>query len=235
MDEKTIPIFPCRSIDETWGFYRALGFEQTSYQKSPNPFLTVRRGDIDLQFFGWKQHDPAGSLHMCYISTPGVDALYESFRGGLRTALGRVPTRGLPRIGALKDMTYGVRQFLVTDPDGNQLRIGQPISDDFEHSPVPRDPVAKALHMAVLLGDSKEDPRAAARILDHLLASGESRTVPQQVKAAVLRADMAVRLDDPSRARELLAEVRATDLTDPDRAALRDELSRLEDLETALG
>ncbi|WP_218004817.1 bleomycin resistance protein [Actinomadura macra] len=129
MGETTIPIFPCRSIDETWEFYRALGFEQASRQTRPNPYLSIRRGTIELQFYGWKKHDPAASMHMCYIMTTDVDTLYESFRSGLKEALGRVPTRGLPRVSVLKDMSYGVRQFLVTDPDGVQLRIGQPIAN----------------------------------------------------------------------------------------------------------
>lgn len=234
MGEKTIPIFPCRSIDDSWAFYQALDFEQASYQKSPNPFLSVRRGDIDLQFYGWKKHDPAASMHMCYIVTTDVDSLYESFRAGLKTALGRIPTRGLPRIGVLKDMTYGVRQFLLTDPDGIQLRIGQPISDDLRHSPIPTEKVAKALHMAALLGDSKEQPRAAARILDHLLHSDENISLPQRVRALVMRADMAVQLEEWAKAREATAEARGIELDGPDRAALRDAMLRLDDLEASL-
>ena len=39
-----------------------------------------------------------------------------------------MPTRGIPRIGALRDMSYGVRQFLLTDPGGNIIRIGQPLA-----------------------------------------------------------------------------------------------------------
>ncbi|MFC6883616.1 MULTISPECIES: bleomycin resistance protein [Actinomadura] len=265
MAEKTIPILPSRSIQGAWDFYRVLGFERTTWQTSPNPYLSVLRGDIELHFYGWKKHDPSASMTMCYIVTDAVDPLYESFRGGLKEALGRVPTRGLPRIGPLKDMTYGMRQFLVSDPDGNQLRIGQQISDDLRHAPIPEEKVARSLHMALLLGESKEDPRAAARILDHLLNSGEPLTAPQRLRALVLRADMAVRLDDPSRARTLLAEARATTsalptstpsaggAAEPDAAAgldaaglgaaglddaeasgMRDDLRRLEDLESFL-
>ncbi len=95
-------------------------------------------------------------MNMCYIVTAAVDDLYEAFRGGLKQTLGRVPARGLPRISALRDMSYGVRQFLLSDPDGLQLRIGQPISDELGHAPIPEGRVAKALHMAALLGgDSK--------------------------------------------------------------------------------
>ncbi|MBE1532399.1 bleomycin resistance protein [Actinomadura algeriensis] len=230
MGQKTIPIFPCRSIADTWEFYRALGFEQTTWQTRPNPYLGVRHGDVDVQFYGWKKHDPAASMHMCYVVTDDVNALYESFRSGLKEALGRIPTRGLPRVSVLKDMTYGVRQFLLTDPDGIQLRIGQQISENLDHAPIPSEPVAKALHMAALLGDSKEDHRAAARILDKLLKNGEPLTPSERLKALTLRADMALHLDDPDRARTLLSEAHAVPLNDAERAALKDELVRLEDM-----
>ncbi|MCP9952185.1 bleomycin resistance protein [Actinomadura madurae] len=231
MGEKAIPIYPCRSIEATWEFYRALGFEQITWQLRPNPYVAVRRGDIELQFFGWKKHEPAASMNMCYVTTTDVDALYEAFRGGLRQALGRIPTRGLPRLSAVRDMSYGVRQFLLSDPDGLQLRIGQPISDDQRHAPVPKEPVAKALHMAALLADSKGDHRAAAKILDHLLASDEPLTPAERLKALVLRADAAVQLEDWSRARALVAQARAVDLPDP--SGLMDDLNRLTDLESA--
>jgi uncharacterized glyoxalase superfamily protein PhnB len=30
-------------------------------------------------------------------------------------------------IGPVQDQHYGLREFVVTDPDGNRLRIGSPI------------------------------------------------------------------------------------------------------------
>lgn len=230
MGEKAVPIYPCRSIEATWEFYRLLGFEQASRQTRPNPYLAVRRGDVDLHFFGWRKHDPAASMNMCYISTTAVDDLYDSFRGGLKQALGRVPTRGLPRISALRDMSYGVRQFLLSDPDGLQLRIGQPISDELGHAPIPEEKVAKALHMAALLGgDSKGDHRAAARILDRLLAADDPLTSSERFTALVLRADAAVHMEEWPRARALITEARAVPLENP--SAHVDELRRLDDLD----
>ncbi|MGI5205650.1 bleomycin resistance protein [Spirillospora sp. CA-108201] len=232
MGEKAIPIFPCRSIELTWNFYRSLGFEQTTWQTRPNPYLAVRRGDVELHFYGWKKHDPAASMNMCYITTTGVDALYEAFRGGLREALGRVPARGLPRLGALRDMSYGVRQFLLSDPDGLQLRVGQAISNDTSHAPIPEEKVARAFHMAALLGESKGDHRAAARILDGLLRSGEALSAAERLRALVLRADAAAHLEDWPRVRALAAEARAIDL--PDSSEPADDLGRLADLEAAV-
>jgi hypothetical protein len=43
MAERTIPILPCRSIDENLDFYRALGFEVTFQQTRPNPYAVVAR------------------------------------------------------------------------------------------------------------------------------------------------------------------------------------------------
>ena len=234
MGERTIPILPCRSIDENLGFYRALGFQVTFQQDRPNAYAVVARGDIELHFFAMKAYQPTASYSTCYITTTDVGGLYDAFRGGLRAALGRVPTRGLPRIGPLKNMSYGVRQFLVTDPGGNTLRIGQPIAERFGHADPPRERFARALHTAALLADSKGDDPAAATLLDRILASDATRSAAEQVQALVLRADLAVRMDDPAAAEGLLGQAREIQLTSQDRATVGDELRRAEELAAAL-
>jgi catechol 2,3-dioxygenase-like lactoylglutathione lyase family enzyme len=234
MAERTIPILPCRSIDENLDFYRALGFEVTFQQTRPNPYAVVARGDIELHFFAMKTYQPTESYSTCYITTTDVDGLYDAFRRGLQAALGKVPTRGLPRIGPVKNMSYGVRQFLVTDPGGNTLRIGQPIADSFGHTEAPHERFARALHTAALLGDSKGDHPAAAKLLDRILASEATRSATEQVQALVLRADMAIRMDDRARAERLLGDARKIQLTSEDRAAIGDDLRRAEELAEAL-
>jgi catechol 2,3-dioxygenase-like lactoylglutathione lyase family enzyme len=234
MAETTIPILPCRSIEENLAFYRALGFAVTFQQRRPNPYAVVERGGVTLHFFSMKGYDPAQSYSTCYISTTDVDALYHAFSSGLRAALGRLPTRGLPRIGPLRDMSYGVRQFLLTDPGGNTLRIGQPISDDFAHTEPPKERFARALHTAALLGDSKGDHPAAAKLLDRILASDADRSAVEQVRALVLRADMAVHMGERPLAERLLGEARGIRRTDQDRKEVGDDLRRADDLAEAL-
>jgi catechol 2,3-dioxygenase-like lactoylglutathione lyase family enzyme len=234
MAEKTIPILPCRSIDDNLAFYRALGFAVTFQQRRPNPYAVVERGGITLHFFSMRAYDPAQSHSTCYISTTDVDALYDAFRDGLRAALGKLPTRGLPRIGALQDTSYGVRQFLVTDPGGNTLRIGQPTSDNFAHTEPPTARFARALHTAALLGDSKGDHPAAAKLLDHILASDADRSATEQLRALVLRADLAVRIGERPLAERLLGQARRIRLTDQERSGLGDELRRADDLAEAV-
>ncbi|MGW7272150.1 bleomycin resistance protein [Streptomyces sp. NPDC054864] len=234
MAETMIPLFPCHELDETLDFYKAIGFEVTFHQKSPYQYGVVERGDMQFQFFRMKGYDPKASISACYVITDDVDTLHASFRAGLKQTLGRIPTRGLPRIGALKDMSYGVRQFLMTDPAGNNVRVGQPIADSFEHSAVPKERYARALHQAVLLGESKEDPSAAARIIDHALAADGTPTPVQLVKLYVVRAEMAEQLGEPERPAEWLDRAAAVRLTEEERQAAADELLRAEDLRGSL-
>ncbi|MGW1544135.1 bleomycin resistance protein [Streptomyces sp. NPDC002309] len=231
MAEKTIPILPCRALQPVLDFYTALGFEVTFQQKSPNPYAVVERGGIELQFFGVKQYEPAESVSTCYVLTDDVDGLHDAFRAGLRTTYGRIPSRGLPRIGPLKNMSYGVRQFLMTDPGGNCIRVGQRTSEDQRHRPAPEETFARALHHASLLADSKEDPAGAAKVIDRVLHLEDERPTPAQLlRLLVLRADVAGRLGDELTATTALARADAVDLTAEDRESVRDDLHRLDEL-----
>ena len=231
MTEKTIPILPCRSIDDVLAFYEAIGFEVTYRQTSPNTFAIVRRGEIELQFFVLKAVDPANSYSTCYVITTDVDALYQAFRDGIKKATGRVPLRGVPRIGALKDMSYGVRQFVMTDPGGNMIRIGQPITTT---ATPPKSRLDRALATAILLGDSKEDPKAAAKTLDRALTATTAADPTTRYRALVFRADLALRLGDKAEASTFLASATSVSLAPEDRTALTDDLTRAQDLNAEL-
>lgn len=231
MAEKTIPILPCRTLQPVLDFYTALGFEVTYRQKSPNPYAVVERGGIELQFFAVRQHEPAASLGTCYVLTDDVDGLHASFRAGLKAAYGRIPTRGLPRIGPLRDMAYGVRQFLVSDPGGNCVRVGQPLDAGPRDARAPEETFARALHHALLLADSKDDPAGAAEVVDRVLRLDDERPTPVQlVRLLVLRADVAGRLGDDGTKAAALARAAAVRLTAGERESVGDDLARLAEL-----
>ena len=234
MTERMIPIMPCQSIDDTLDFYRALGFEVTYRQERPNTAAVVQRGGIELQFFVLKGLDPANSYSTCYVLVSDVDTLYEAFTDGLRATLGKLPTRGIPRINALRDMSYGVRQFIVVDPGGNYIRIGQPIAT----TPPPRAETAgrleRALGAAITLADSKMDDAAAAKVLDSALAASDDEPARVIVRALILRADVAYRMGEPIRARTWLDDAGRVDLNSADLESLADDLRRLRDLDLVL-
>ncbi|MCD9900839.1 VOC family protein [Streptomyces sp. MT29] len=235
MTEKTIPLLPCRTelIQSVVGFYTALGFETTHLQKSPYAYAVVARGAVELQLYGMKDYDPATSHSSCYVLTEDVDGLHAAFRSGLKAAYGRIPTRGLPRIGPLKDMSYGVRQFLTTDPTGNTIRVGQVISGGGEEEPAagPKETFARALHMADLFADSKQDYPGAAKIIDRVLNLEDEQPTPvQRVRLLVLRGDIAQRLGDQERARGWLEEAASVQLSTEEQETAHDALARLSDL-----
>ncbi|QES40685.1 glyoxalase/bleomycin resistance/extradiol dioxygenase family protein [Streptomyces venezuelae] len=231
MPEKMIPLLPCRAVQPVVDFYTALGFETTFFQKSPYPYAAVERGRIELQFFAMKEYDPQQSYSGCYVVTDDVETLHTAFRAGLKAAYGRIPTRGLPRIGPLKDMSYGMRQFLMTDPGGNSIRVGQQISEDQSMRPAPKETFARALHMADLFADSKEDLPGAAKIIDRALGLADEHPTPEQeLRLLVLRGDIARRLGDEGLAERLLRRAADLPLTDAERESARDALARLAEL-----
>jgi hypothetical protein len=85
-----------------------------------------------------------------------------------------------------------------------------------------------------LLGDSKGDHPAAAKLLDHVLASDAARSASEQLRALVLRADLAMRMGERPLAERLLGQTRRIRLTDQERTGLGDELRRADDLAEAV-
>ncbi len=232
MTEKTIPRLMARSIESVGEFYTAIGFEITFEQTAPYQFLSVKRGGIELNFYGDKDFDPTSSTHGCLVDTDDVDYLYEIFTEGLRAVYGSVPVHGVPRVGALTDRSYGVREFLVTDPGGNTIQVAQPISPDQRHRPLPKETFDRAVHMGSLFADSKQDLELAVKVLDRSLSrTDEEPTAVQLIKLLVVRADVAVRQDDPALARELLARARGVGT---DGAELGDARRRIAELEAGL-
>jgi hypothetical protein len=236
--DRMIPLLPCRSIDDQLAFYAALGFEVTYQQKSPNVYAAVQRGAIEMHFFVMKDYDPSASYSTCYVMVSEVDPLYADFRAGLKAGLGRVPTRGLPRLGAIGDMSYGVRQFLLTDPGGNIIRFGQPLATlpapDTAPRAAPGSRLEKALAAATLLMHSKVDPEMAARVVDAALADVPEAAGALLLRALVLRAEAAHALGDDVLATEHLTRAATVTLAADDRREITDELNRADELRLAL-
>jgi len=115
-----IPTLPCRSVTATVAFYQRLGFEGGAHEFNHN-YAILRRGSVELHFFTHKDLVPADSSAGCYIRVLDVDEVHRAF------ASSPLPRAGIPRMDALEDKPWGLREFAVVDPDGNLLRIGQVI------------------------------------------------------------------------------------------------------------
>ena len=112
-----IPILPSRSLSDTLAFFRRLGFDGEIHGFGDYAILT--RGTVELHFFTHRELRPAESSAMCYIRVSDVESIHRAF------ALAQLPRKGIPRMDALEDKPWGMREFAIVDPDGNLLRIGQ--------------------------------------------------------------------------------------------------------------
>lgn len=236
--ELTIPILPCRSIDETLAFYVALGFEVTYRQERPNTYGCVKLGDIDLHFFTMKGYEPKNSYSTCIVLVPDLAALHQTFSNRLRQHYGKLPVAGIPRISKLNNANSAKQlRFNIIDPGGNWVRFAQKEGEPALNTTTQtgaQSKLARATHAADLLVEAEGNFQAAAQMLDKALANEQSASPAQRFQALVLRVALAVSMDDLSLAQTLAAEARQITLTDAEREPLSAELQRLDDLEAVL-
>ena len=62
------------------------------------------------------------SSDLAYLRASDIDALYRDF------SIARLPARGIPSLGGIEKKFYRMREFRLVDPNGNLLRVGEPLS-----------------------------------------------------------------------------------------------------------
>lgn len=237
-NEVTVPLLPCRSIDEIGAFYEMLGFAVTYRQTRPNPYICVRREDLQLHFFGMDDFDPEQSYGSCLVFVPDTAALFDSFAAAMRAAHGKLLVAGIPRMTRPRKRKNAGNNpgFSVIDPGGNWIRIFRATdpaeeAEDADPAEEPAGKLARTLQNAIVLGESKGDHRQAARILDSGLRNRDERTEPTDLaRAMTYRAELALVLREDDRAGALLAELRDLPLDDADRERLADTLADADEL-----
>lgn len=97
-NERMVPILPCSSVDAMRDFYLQLGFEVTYRQLRPNPYLALRRGGVEIHYFGLEGFKPEDSYGSCLVLAEDTGTLFEEFSAGLSAQFGKLPLTGFPRI-----------------------------------------------------------------------------------------------------------------------------------------
>lgn len=228
-----IPTLPCRALDDSLPFYRALGFDVTYRQERPNPYAAVRRDDIELHLFGVPEFDPAQSMHSVIVLVPDTAALHAAFAAGLREAFGKVPVSGIPRMTRPRRMQGTRGGFMVVDPGGNWLRISRQRTEsdaDLDGGPQDRPAeeegrLARVVAAAARQADSHGDEAAGIRMLETGLTRHAAAPPAQRVPALVYLAELHVRTGDRDAAAAVLAQVGALELSVAERAALAADLA----------
>ncbi|QDU11046.1 glyoxalase superfamily protein [Gimesia aquarii] len=109
---------PCllvRDILRSLEFYKCvLGCEPGYLEADPPVYATLHRDDVTIHLALDRDGDKAGSNRCCVFVT-NVDALYEA----CIAASAKITRK-------IEDSPYGLRDFNLSDPDGNEILFGEP-------------------------------------------------------------------------------------------------------------
>jgi len=112
------PKLPMRDKAETKDYYiNKLGF-QVLGGNDFDGYLMIKKDNIQIHFFEFKELDPKENYGQVYIRTNEIDILYKTFQdsGVLIHPNGHLETK-----------PWGQREFALLDPDNNLLTFGQQI------------------------------------------------------------------------------------------------------------
>lgn len=170
---------PCPDIRQQAEFYQALGFQISGLYTSPNPYVSLHWGAVELHFYGSRKVVPAANPTMCFVKVEDAGVINNMFANALKQHTGKIPRTGIPRISKVRDLVDD-RRFTLTDPGGNTLYIGSPAKDRFFRS-LKNMEYAKKFSALYDVLHSKEDPTLAAGMLaqytpmkDHLDAQDKA-------------------------------------------------------------
>jgi uncharacterized glyoxalase superfamily protein PhnB len=116
------PTLPVADLVEATSFYEQAGFGVRVYVNDSNEpgegFAFVDYDgqsvfDLDVA----ADFDPAANRAGCYLITADADAWHD-----------RMMTAGLP-VTSIADQPWGMREFTLTDPSGNHVRIGRGVDE----------------------------------------------------------------------------------------------------------
>ena len=107
-----VPILYSRDVAAGVAYYTdILGFNGTFRWGDPLSFAGIIRDSVEIFFSGEGQGHPGTWI---VIMVDNIDEYYDSIK-----------SKGARTLRAPQTMEWGVREFLVEDPDGNIIRFGQ--------------------------------------------------------------------------------------------------------------
>jgi hypothetical protein len=114
MTERAVPVLPAIDIRDTIFFYETkLGFLATNY----GVYAIMTKGDIQLHFFECRDPELCKNPG-CYIYVNNIEDLYAKL-----SVLDIIHPNG-----KLEERSWGMKEFSVTDNNGNVLRFGEDAS-----------------------------------------------------------------------------------------------------------
>src|SRR3954454_17148281 len=107
---RTIPILPSTDLDRTSAFYRSAGMQEVARYEG---YLLMGFRGVELHF---TTEPAAAGAGQAFVLVPDAARLWKQLK-----------SQGAPGLGPVEDREHGLREFVVTDPDGNRIRVGSPV------------------------------------------------------------------------------------------------------------
>jgi catechol 2,3-dioxygenase-like lactoylglutathione lyase family enzyme len=114
---RTAPTVAVQDIDRALGFYcDLLGMEKSFENGDPVGFVILSRDNAEIHLTRSPDH-VGTTANVLHLIVSDATILFEHLQAG-----------GARIIKGLRDEEYGLRDFVVADPDGNRIDVGQKIS-----------------------------------------------------------------------------------------------------------
>ena len=120
---KFIPIIKCKDMKESLSFYtKILDFEIMPGEDLDSPVIDLQKEGAQIQLSTMS----GDSIFGCAVNVAvdDVDSLFQKF---ISRGLDVSKKKESPVHQGPIDQTWGMREFYVTDPNGNTLRFRKPI------------------------------------------------------------------------------------------------------------
>jgi catechol 2,3-dioxygenase-like lactoylglutathione lyase family enzyme len=108
-----IPILPSADLERTIGFWQPVGFEVVARYDG---YLVTHADGVELHFTVDGGGPAARGPGLAFVHVQDALVLWK-----------RLHSADVPSVGPVEEREHGLREFVVTDPDGNRVRFGSPI------------------------------------------------------------------------------------------------------------
>ena len=111
---RTAPPVPVRDVEVALGFYvGVLGMTETFRNGDPVGFVIVERDHAEIHLTLQPSHH-AATYNLLHVMVDDADVFHAHGQGlGVRIVKG------------IRDADYGMRTFVMADPDGNRIDVGE--------------------------------------------------------------------------------------------------------------
>jgi catechol 2,3-dioxygenase-like lactoylglutathione lyase family enzyme len=111
---RVAPCLPVRDIQAAFAFYSGvLGFQKVFENGDPVGFMVLKKDAAEIHLSQNRAH-VATTVNVFHMFVSDIDAFHAICEAA-----------GVRIIKALKDKDYGQRAFVLADPDGNRIDVGE--------------------------------------------------------------------------------------------------------------